>query len=49
MSNDYDSAVWAEFHGHVTAELTRLFEKIAVVFETLHAIEYDAPWERRAG
>ena len=46
MSNDYDSATWADHHRHVSAGLARLFKATLHAFRRLNAIEYDAPWER---
>lgn len=46
MSHDYDGAVWADNHHHISIEITQLFESLAAAFECLVAIEYDAPWER---
>ena len=44
MSNDYDSAVWADQHRHVSVALAQLFKGIMHAFKRLNAIEYDAPW-----
>ena len=46
MSNDYDSAAWAEHHHQVSDALAHLLAKVLHAFERLNAIEYDAPWER---
>jgi hypothetical protein len=46
MSNDYESAAWADHHWQISAGLTHLFHDLAHAFERLNAIEYDAPWER---
>ena len=49
MSNDYEGAVWADRHTEVSTGLAHLFDELAQVFETLHAIEYDAPWDQEHG
>ncbi|WP_158298772.1 hypothetical protein [Sphingomonas psychrotolerans] len=46
MSNDYESAEWADRHHALSAGLALLFHQLAHAFERLNAIEYDAPWER---
>lgn len=48
MSHDYDDAVWADHHQHVSAGLARLFADVASAFRRLNAIEYDAPWKKEA-
>jgi hypothetical protein len=46
MSHDYDGAVWADNHQHLSTAIAHLLEALATAFECLVAIEYDAPWER---
>jgi hypothetical protein len=46
MSNDYDSAAWADHHHQVSNALADLLATVFHAFERLNAIEYDAPWER---
>jgi len=46
MSNDYESAAWADRHHALSSALADLLHQVAHAFERLNAIEYDAPWER---
>lgn len=46
MSNDFDSAAWAQSHSQLSDAIATFFEKAAYAFERLNAIEYDAPWQR---
>jgi hypothetical protein len=46
MSNDFDSAIWADNHHQLSDGVAGWFDKLAYAFERLQAIEYDAPWER---
>ncbi|MBO9623557.1 MAG: hypothetical protein J7500_12680 [Sphingomonas sp.] len=48
MPRDYDDAVWADHHQHVSSGLAKLFDDIAGAFRRLNAIEYDAPWQKEA-
>jgi len=47
MSNDFDGAVWAYHHQHVSQAIAHLIDKVLEAFEALAAIEYDAPWQGR--
>lgn len=46
MNRDFDSAIWADSHDHLSDAIAELFDKAAYAFQRLAAIEYDAPWER---
>jgi hypothetical protein len=45
MSNDYESAAWADNYQHLTTGIAALFDKLSYAFKRLNAIEYDAPWD----
>lgn len=45
MRDQMDDCGWVENHSRFSADIDRLFDKIAVVFRTLVAIEYAAPWQ----
>ena len=45
MRDDYLSADWARHHRAATGALHRLLQTLAVSFNRLHAIQYDAPWK----
>lgn len=47
MRDDYLSADWSRHHDAATGALHRLLKTLAVSFERLHAIQYDAPWKRQ--
>lgn len=48
MYEPYATPEWDRAHASFHAALARLFDRVAVSFRRLVAIQYDAPWERTA-
>lgn len=46
MQEPFATREWDRHHGHFNADIATLFDKLAVSFRRLVAIQYDAPWER---
>jgi hypothetical protein len=49
MSNDFDSAAWADAHYQLSRDLRRAIYKLGHAFRRLNAIQYRAPWEQERG
>ena len=47
MQEPFANQDWSRHHGRLSADLASLFDKLAVSFRRLVAIQYDAPWERQ--
>ena len=48
MQEPFANADWSRHHTRFSADLASLFDKLAVSFRRLVAIQYEAPWERRS-
>ena len=46
MQEPFATQEWDRAHAALSADLGRLFDKLALSFRRLVAIQYDAPWER---
>lgn len=48
MQEPFATREWDRAHTRFSTDLGLLFDKIAISFRRLVAIQYDAPWERRS-
>lgn len=46
MQEPFATRDWDRHHRAFNTDLSTLFDKLAVSFRRLAAIQYDAPWER---
>ena len=49
MNRDFEGAVWADSHQHLGDAVAAFFHKLGYAFQRLHAIQFDAPWDRERG
>lgn len=47
MQEPFATRDWDRHHSAFNADLATLFDKLAMSFRRLVAIQYDAPWERK--
>ena len=48
MRDEMDARIWVEHHAQFSEDLEKLFKKTLKAFERLTAIQFAAPWRRKA-